>query len=104
MKETPEHADAPIRAIFAEVNDVPGRDAWGCSSAMGKKVKMENEMPGVEPRRLNVGCGRNAMNGWINLDSQELPGVDIIADLERCAELLRWTPKMRQLAKVEPCP
>jgi SAM-dependent methyltransferase len=48
---------------------------------------METETPGVEPRRLNVGCGRNAMNGWINLDSQKLPGVDIVADLERCAEL-----------------
>lgn len=42
--------------------------------------------PNPEPVRLNVGCGRNVLGGWINLDSQELPGVDIIADLERCAD------------------
>jgi SAM-dependent methyltransferase len=43
--------------------------------------------PAAEPRRLNVGCGRNILNGWINLDSRELPGVSVIADLERCAEI-----------------
>ena len=31
--------------------------------------------------RLNVGCGRNILPDWINLDSAALPGVDI-ADLE----------------------
>jgi len=35
--------------------------------------------------KLNVGCGRNIMDGWINLDSMPLPGVDIIFDLESCA-------------------
>ncbi|HLN11965.1 MAG TPA: methyltransferase domain-containing protein [bacterium] len=37
-------------------------------------------------RRLNVGCGRNILEGWINLDVMPLPGVDIVADLERCAD------------------
>jgi len=35
-------------------------------------------------RRLNVGCGRSALEGWINLDFMPLPGVDIVADLESC--------------------
>lgn len=35
--------------------------------------------------KLNAGCGRNVMPGWINLDSFALPGVDIIADLNACA-------------------
>lgn len=34
--------------------------------------------------KLNVGCGRNTLPGWINLDSFELPGVNIVADLETC--------------------
>ena len=36
--------------------------------------------------KLNVGCGRNAMEGWVNLDRVELPGVNIVADIDRCAE------------------
>jgi SAM-dependent methyltransferase len=36
-------------------------------------------------RRLNVGCGRNILPGWINLDAVALPGVDMVADLEKCA-------------------
>jgi SAM-dependent methyltransferase len=34
-------------------------------------------------RKLNVGCGRNILEGWINLD--KCGGVDIVADLEQCA-------------------
>lgn len=35
--------------------------------------------------KINVGCGRNILPGWINLDSYPLPGVNIVADLETCA-------------------
>lgn len=38
----------------------------------------------VHMQKLNVGCGRNTLPGWLNLDSFALPGVDIIADLEQC--------------------
>jgi len=34
------------------------------------------------PYRLNVGCGRNIREGWLNLDSAALPGVDLVCDLE----------------------
>src|SRR5258707_938576 len=34
--------------------------------------------------RLNVGCGRNILPGWINIDMAPLPGVDIVTDLEDC--------------------
>lgn len=37
------------------------------------------------PLRLNLGCGRNAMAGWVNVDWKALPGVDVVADLGRCA-------------------
>ena len=36
-------------------------------------------------RRLNAGCGRNVLPGWINLDAQNLPGVDVVANLDNCA-------------------
>lgn len=30
---------------------------------------------------LHVGCGRERLEGWINLDAQDLPGVDVVADV-----------------------
>ncbi|NOS88083.1 MAG: methyltransferase domain-containing protein [Methylococcaceae bacterium] len=34
--------------------------------------------------RLNLGCGRNSIPGWVNIDIFPLPGVDFVADLEDC--------------------
>jgi len=36
----------------------------------------------VQRYKMNVGCGRNSIEGWINVDSAQLPGVNIVADLE----------------------
>lgn len=38
--------------------------------------------------KLNLGCGRNIMPGWVNVDAAALPGVDVVADLDAC----RTTP------------
>ena len=40
----------------------------------------------ASPRRLNIGCGRQAIEGWINVDAVALPGVDIVCDLETVRE------------------
>ena len=37
----------------------------------------------LTPRRLNLGCGRNPIDGFVNLDRQNLPGVDVVHDLEQ---------------------
>ena len=37
-------------------------------------------------KKLNVGCGRNSISGWLNLDSVALPNVDMVADLEACGD------------------
>ncbi|MEK9195476.1 MAG: class I SAM-dependent methyltransferase [Patescibacteria group bacterium] len=34
-------------------------------------------------KKLNVGCGIDIKHGWINLDSIRIPGVDIVADIEK---------------------
>jgi predicted SAM-dependent methyltransferase len=35
------------------------------------------------PRRLHIGCGQQAIPGWINIDNQALPGVDRVLDIRR---------------------
>jgi SAM-dependent methyltransferase len=37
------------------------------------------------PRKLNVGCGRDIREGWVNIDGAELPGIDFTVDLDDCA-------------------
>lgn len=34
--------------------------------------------------RLNLGCGRSPLAGWVNVDVADLPGIDVVADLDRC--------------------
>jgi SAM-dependent methyltransferase len=37
-------------------------------------------------KRLHLGCGRQIIPGWVNLDMMAVEGVDIVADLDRCGE------------------
>lgn len=55
------------------------------ASPYRSNARREQDRP---PQRLNVGCGRNILEGWLNLDSVALPGVDLVFDLED----LRQTP------------
>ncbi len=38
----------------------------------------------LDSKRLNLGCGKNILQGWINLDIVANNGVDVIADLDQC--------------------
>jgi predicted SAM-dependent methyltransferase len=35
----------------------------------------------LSPLRLHIGCGTEAIAGWVNVDSKELPGVDRVLDV-----------------------
>ena len=36
--------------------------------------------------KLNVGCGRDILKDWINLDCISMPGIDIVADIDQCRD------------------
>ena len=40
--------------------------------------------PAPASRKLHLGCGRTALQGWVNLDAVRLDGVDVVADLDDC--------------------
>ena len=33
--------------------------------------------------KLHLGCGRTILSGWVNVDIAELPGVDVVHDLDQ---------------------
>lgn len=51
-----------------------------------KKKQEEHRPITTDLKRLHLGCGRNILEGWINLDSFDLPGVDVVADLDNCKD------------------
>jgi predicted SAM-dependent methyltransferase len=47
-----------------------------------RKSRSEDASPG-HPARLHIGCGQQAIAGWINIDNQGLPGVDQVLDVRK---------------------
>lgn len=35
-------------------------------------------------KKLHLGCGRNILENWINLDVVKQDGVDVVANLDDC--------------------
>jgi predicted SAM-dependent methyltransferase len=46
------------------------------------KTRTDAEAPD-RPTRLHIGCGQQSIAGWINIDSQGLPGVDQVLDVRQ---------------------
>ena len=56
-----------------------------CMEVIAEKVArpaIRAALPPSGELKLNLGCGRLPIPGWVNLDSAALPGVDVVADLE----------------------
>lgn len=37
----------------------------------------------MTPKKLNLGCGTDIREGWVNLDSAQIPGVNVVHDIEK---------------------
>lgn len=49
--------------------------------SMQKPAMRWNTEMGKAPTRLHVGSGKERLEGWVNVDIQPLPGVDVVADV-----------------------
>lgn len=49
----------------------------------GKAEAPTPEAPAGGAVRLHIGCGQQAIPGWVNIDNQQLPGVDRVLDVRR---------------------
>jgi predicted SAM-dependent methyltransferase len=63
------------QAVAAEPCDTHAGEAMG----LFQRAKAGSE----GPLRLHIGCGQEAMSGWINIDNQALPGVDRVLDVRK---------------------
>jgi len=51
--------------------------------------------------RLNLGCGRNPLDGYVNLDLADLPGVDVVHDLDSPDDLPFAADTFTEIAGVD---
>lgn len=54
--------------------------------------------------RLNVGCGRTILPGWVNIDRDRRDGADIAADLNNCGPPFEEHPTPRPSDAPQPLP
>ncbi len=50
--------------------------------------KLESDLAEGRSVRLDLGCGKNARNGFYSLDHLEMDGIDVVADLNKPLHLL----------------
>jgi SAM-dependent methyltransferase len=43
-------------------------------------------LTGADTTRLHLGCGRSILPGWVNVDAVAGPDVDVVHDLDACAD------------------
>jgi SAM-dependent methyltransferase len=53
-------------------------------SLLTKALRRGTGYPAPASRKLNLGCGRKPLQGWVNLDAVPLDGVEVVADLDDC--------------------
>jgi len=45
--------------------------------------RLQKELSSITGDRLHLGCGEMHLDGWTNMDKLSLPGVDVVADMDK---------------------
>jgi predicted SAM-dependent methyltransferase len=70
---------------FYTASLLPGRTFWSRGHLLPSVAQMLEAIPTVDKTLLHLGCGREVLPGWINVDGQASVGPDIVFDLNTCA-------------------
>lgn len=66
--------------LLFEVRYGKGADAAGEAERVQTRVKID--LAGrTGPLRVNLGCGHVPLEGYVNVDNRDLPGVDVVTDV-----------------------
>lgn len=79
-------AGAVIGAGSVVTRDIPARAlAWGSPARVRRQRRGAGEQPwgGAAPVRLHLGCGPRYIPGFLHVDAQAHPHVDLVADVAR---------------------
>ena len=69
--------------VWQRLADVFKNGVRGAPAPAREPIDLPQSAPDATPLRLNLGCNRNPKPGFINVDIQPFPGVDVVADLEK---------------------
>lgn len=59
------------------------RTSWGetCDQGQVETKIVDSQALSQSPLKLNLGCGHVPLKGYVNIDSRQLPGVDVVSDV-----------------------
>jgi predicted SAM-dependent methyltransferase len=81
IKQVEERGEFIRRELLVTMRYQEGTASRGATEIVESKVLAPEKLADLEDLRLNLGCGHIPLDGYVNVDSRELPGVDVLADV-----------------------
>lgn len=83
MAQAEQRVEFTRREVMFEMRYRMGGGAPAAEQAVQTRVVNEDKLASfADDIRLNLGCGHIPIDGYLNVDAREVPGVDIVADVQ----------------------
>jgi predicted SAM-dependent methyltransferase len=83
IKQVEQRGEFIRRELLMTMRYEAGGANRGATESIEPKVLDPDKIASMDVLRLNVGCGHIPLDGYVNVDGRELPGVDVVADVRR---------------------